>query len=381
MKRKILASVLRFLANNILRKFHPRIIGITGTVGKTSAKEAIFHILRTNGFRVSKSFGNLNNQFGVPLSIIGITEQPQGLFGWLQVLVAFWKTWRAERYPDWLVLEMAIDRPGDMDFFTGWIKPQILVLTSLGKTHAEFFKSVRELWEEKLKLITAVQTGGVVIVNADLVDVQLIRRRTDLNYITLGSSSAVDENWDAFDFPAGIPKPWQEALTIAWVVGKQLGLNEQAISSALESWQAPAHRLEIVRHDLITVIDDSYNASPQSMKAGLKYLTSLSGDRKIAILGDMRELGADAESEHLNLGHLLQGVDILISVGRLAGLIGQEGVRQGKIKESDFYQISDWQSATEVLDKVLQVGDVVLVKGSFAMGLTNLVEWLKEKQL
>lgn len=162
-----LENILRFMARVVLWKYKPKIVGITGSVGKTSAKEAISLVLSTK-FNVRKAEKNYNNEIGIPLTIIGAKSGEGSALGWLKVflkwifLIIF-----PSKYPEIVVLEMGIDRPGDMDYLLDFIPVDVGVLTDVSESHLEFFKTIDNIAKEKWKLIESVSNDGVIVVNFD----------------------------------------------------------------------------------------------------------------------------------------------------------------------------------------------------------------------
>ena len=166
--KKILQLILKYSAKLILLRYQPKIIGITGSVGKTSAKEAIIQVL-SDQFQVRGSNKNYNNEIGLPLTIIGSTTANRSVLGWLAILFKVLKLIiiKDQHYPQILVLEMGVDHPGDMDYLNSIVKLNIAILTLIGTSHMEYFGSQEEIAKEKRKIFDNLQPGGWAILNAD----------------------------------------------------------------------------------------------------------------------------------------------------------------------------------------------------------------------
>ncbi len=168
MLKQQIQNSLAFLARHIITKYHPKVIGITGSVGKTSAKEAIYHVV-SQRYRTRRPLKNFNNEFGLPLTIIGSNSPGRNVFGWLVVLAkGAGLLLFGQRFPEVLVLEMGIDRVGDMEHLTSIARPDIAVITSIGTSHYEFFRDLETLEQEKGKLAEALTEQGVLVVNGDI---------------------------------------------------------------------------------------------------------------------------------------------------------------------------------------------------------------------
>ncbi|MFH1822992.1 MAG: Mur ligase family protein, partial [Patescibacteria group bacterium] len=166
--KRLLQFKLKILAKLILAKYKPDIIGVTGSVGKTSTKEAIYTVLNTK-FKVRKNIKNYNNEIGLPLTIIGIDSPGKSIFGWI---VVFWRAFfllifKDKNYPKILILEMGVDRPGDMKYLISIAKPKIGVVSLIGPVHLEFFNSLDNIQKEKGIMIKNITKDGWAIINYD----------------------------------------------------------------------------------------------------------------------------------------------------------------------------------------------------------------------
>lgn len=429
---KILRWKLRKLAQLAIARFRPGIVGVTGSVGKTSTKLAIRAVLGGGGRRVRASAGNLNNDLGFPLTILGDwseeelrlvsrdqpshTKRVRKLFFWLKVVtISFFRLLfgSANNYPEVLVLEYGADRPGDIKYLLGIARPSIAVITAIGDipVHVEFFAGPEELAREKGRLIEQLPTAGFAVLNLDDDAVMELKERTRAHTITFGfdknSSLAISrfENRTEGGYrrgeekrPAGIAFKLEHAGNIvpvridgsfgkvhayasaaAAAVGLAFGMNLVKISEALRANYKPAHsRMELLAGmEQTYVIDDSYNASPLSMHAALDTLKELPGKRKIAVLGDMLEIGKYAIEAHERVGRLAgKFLDILITVGPRAKFIA-EAAREAGMKRGNIFSFDTMEEAQKFAPEIIKKGDLILIKGSHAMELDNVVEEIR----
>src|SRR3989344_5766969 len=305
-----LQRVLRILHIWTRRKYKPGVIAVTGSVGKTSTKEAIYAVLKH--FRRARcSGGNFNNELGLPLTILGDWREISGKYFWLRViLTAIWRlVWRSE-YPEILILEYAVDRPGDIKYLLDIAHPQIGAVTAIGDipVHVEFFSGPEAVAREKSKVVEALPASGFAILNYDDQAVLEMKQRTRAHVITYGFAGDAEvqvtnfENWMDGQRPAGIyfklnyggsfvpvrlegcfGKAQAYAAAAAACVGLVFGNNLVKISEALLEYQSPPRRLKLIpgiKHTFI--LDDSYNASPLAMHAAIETVKDLKAARRVA---------------------------------------------------------------------------------------------------
>jgi UDP-N-acetylmuramoyl-tripeptide--D-alanyl-D-alanine ligase len=396
--KKIVVFFLQTEAKMILWKYKPKIIGITGTVGKTSAKDAIALVLGSK-FNTRKSEKSYNSELGVPLTIIGAKSAWNNIFQWILVLLKGIKVFfRAQDYPQWLVLEMGVDRPGDMERLIKWMKFDVAVITALSEipVHVEYFQDPEELIKEKIKLIQKLSSEQYAVLNGDDSAILNFKEQTKARLTTYGFSEGNDlrasnyhlnSNGIAFKIdykgnivPMRIPKVLGRqnvyvALS-ALATGLALGLNLVEIAETLAKFQPPPGRLNLIsgiKNSLI--LDDSYNSSPVAAAAALEVLKELPSKRKITVLGDMLELGKFTIDEHKKVGALVKdyGIDLLFTVGPRSKFTAEEARAEGFNPENIFeFSISD-EVKKEVQEKI-EEGDLILVKGSQSMRMEKIVE-------
>lgn len=410
-KKILLQNILAILARATIRKYKPKIIGVTGSVGKTSTKEAIFTVLRTR-YSVRTSEKNYNNEIGLPLTIIGIPYCGGNIFKWfLAILGAAINLVFRHDYPEFLVLEYGIDRPKDMNHLLSIVKPDIAVVTAIGEVpvHVEFFKDPEDVAKEKAKLVRSLSSDGYAILNHDDYAVYDMREKTKARTITYGFEEASEvrisnlhfqttKDLVAGDIPEGITfkmehgghmvpfrlsgslgKPHAYAAAAASAVGVAMGINLVEIAEAMKQFIPPPGRLRLlkgIRHSYI--IDDTYNAAPEAMRKAIDTLASLPGIRKVAILGDMLEIGKYTEQIHRAIGgEVVQVADILITIGVRAKFIAEEAkvsLKKRRLANDQIFVFDDLHKAKQEIEKMIKPGDLLLVKGSQGMRMERIVE-------
>lgn len=387
----------------ILRRHKPTIIAITGSVGKTTTKDAIYAAIK-NSVHARKSEKSFNSDIGVPLTVLGLPNAWNNPFLWLKNIIdGFLLVGLSKTYPDVLVLETGIDRPGDMQALTKWLKPDIVVMTRLPAVpvHVEFFPSPEAVAAEKMHLAAALKPDGVFVYNHDddiikaHLDEVLQKRVGYSRYLTSDFTAGTDKTVYQDNLPVGTEfslthETEQAAIRIYGTVGTQqvyagaaavavakvLGIALEEAAAGLASLVPPPGRLRIIPGiKATTLIDDTYNASPIAMEQALQTLQELKyAKRKIAILGDMLELGRFSAEEHEKIGTRAAAVaDLLITVGVRARGIAEAALIAG-LPEEKILQYDNAKQAGRELQTLLQPGDMVLVKASQGIRAEKIVE-------
>ncbi len=398
---------LTWLAKKVLAKYNPRIIAVTGSVGKTGTKDAIFAAIAPR-FNVRKSEKSFNSEIGIPLTILGCGNAWANPILWidnflhgLHLLLV-----RAD-YPDWLVLEVGADRPGDIQSVSEWLAPDIVVITRIPKVpvHVEYFSSPFDVSREKMFLAKALKQDGVLILNADDEDVMLLGAEIERKKVTYGVFKDADveagdilvrsEVINKADLPTGITfeirtgggradvsvngvvgaqTPLSAAAAAA--VGIEMGLSLGEVADNLKGLETPTGRMRIIRGVKdTTIIDDTYNSSPSAVEAALEALNAITvSGRKIAVLGDMLELGRFSIDEHKRIGaEVAKIADILVTIGvRARGMA--EGALQSRRAGKKIFQYEDPRAAGREIEQMLKAGDIILVKGSQGARTEKFVE-------
>lgn len=399
--KSLLERILASAARYTLRRYRPKVVAITGSVGKTSTKEAVFAVL-SNRYRVRRSEKNYNTEIGVPVTILGIPHYGRNALGWLWgISRAYTKAWvRSPAYPDILVLEMGADRPGDIGYLAGIAPPSVSVITAIGETpvHVEFFAGPQELAEEKARLIAALPPEGRAVLNGDDPVVRGMSSRTKARAMTFGFRKDATMRIQGYHLEASGSAPGirfellysgeaspvvlsntfgeQQAYAAAAAacVGVVFRMRLRDICRALGRYEAPAGRLKLLRGNKQSLIlDDTYNASPIATLAALEVLAAFPARRRIAVLGDMLELGAYTEAAHRAVGERAAAVaDLFAGVGERMKFAFDEASHSARRPEMHWFATG--QEAGPALDALLQPGDVVLVKGSQGMRMERVVE-------
>ncbi len=397
--------VVEILAKLYLWRFRPQIIGITGNVGKTSTKEAIGLVV-SKIKKVRIGGGNLNNEVGLPFNIIsGSSDEyyEKGgsfIFGIKSFFKAIFGLF-SSNYPEVLVLEYGADRPGDIKRLAQKYKPHIGVVTAVGEVpvHVEYFSGPEGVAREKSKLVWGLLSSDFAVLNFDDLAVLEMKDRTKAKVFTYGYGDGAMvrvsniENWLENGVPAGVSfkvhyndsfvpfriggslgKSQGYAAAAAAAVGSILGMNLVDISAALADYHGPKGRLKILKGiKNSTIIDDTYNASPASTHLALETIKELPGKRKIAIIGDMLELGKYTIQAHQEVGNMAGSfVDILVSVGAKAKFIADSAANQMPAENIHSFETSD-EAKTKMV-KLMKEGDLILVKGSQGARMEKIVE-------
>ena len=409
MSKRILILLLRLLAQATLRRYKPLVIGVTGSVGKTSAREAISAILKEK-FSTRRSIKNYNNEIGAPLTILGQTSGGKSVWQWLQIfLIGFFEIFYTKDYPKILILEMGADKMGDISYLTDFIKCHIGVITAIGEipVHVEFFQSVDQVAREKSALISNIDKGGWAVLNYDDERVRAMMKKTSAQIFTYGFDERADLRASNFEqhldnlneagisfkvdyqgsnVPIRLKDIYARHQVYSILAGMAIGLifkmNLVEIGEALKNHQSPVGRLHLLRGIKNTwIIDDTYNSSPSSSLGALELLEKISNlnangepGRKIVAFGDMLELGSFTEEAHRQVGaRAAQVADILLAVGEKSIFMADEAKKNGLPKENVWYFASSEEAGRE-LQNLIHEGDIILVKGSQSIRMEKIVK-------
>ncbi|MFA6514827.1 MAG: UDP-N-acetylmuramoyl-tripeptide--D-alanyl-D-alanine ligase [Candidatus Paceibacterota bacterium] len=409
--KKIIVKIITWQAKLIISKYHPKIIAITGSVGKTSTKDAIFTVL--SKFKiVRKSEKSFNSEVGLPLTILGSPNGWNDPFIWLEnVIHGFYLILWRQSYPEYLILEVGVGKPGDIvKNVIPWLRPDIVIITRFPDkpVHIEFFGSVEKIIEEKSALVSSLKKDGLLILNHD--DEKVYSLHQKFNYKTVSFGMHENATYhsiypsytyitrDKIKIPDGINfKLEHEGHTFPVMLPNVLGIHNigQALAAiacahelgcdlldsikAVSGYITPPGRLSLLEGiNNSVIIDDTYNSSPVAMDAALLVLKELEGKRKIAVLGDMLELGKFTQEEHYLIGEKIVGVaDILIAVGPRAKSIVEGALEKG-FPQKEIYSFDSSKTAAKFLEGVVEKGDIILVKGSQGVRLERTVEAIME---
>ena len=364
---------LRDLAAWYKDRFQIPFVGITGSVGKTTAKDMIAAVLSVK-YKVLKTEGNFNNNIGLPLTLL-----------------------RLDRTHQVGVLEMGMDKPGEIDYLSDIVRPEVGVITNIGDAHIEKLGSRENIFKAKCELLPNIRKeNGLVVLNADDPMLTTLRGNTPVQAVFCGKAEDADYRAQVtggdgvshihchittskMERDVKIPALGEHMIyptLIAAAVGEHFGLTPDEIEDGIARFVPTRMRMNILyRGDGIVILDDTYNANPQSMRAAISVLADTHSSWKVAILGDMFELGPYAPALHAGVGGYLgkRGIDCLVAVGKLSEHMAQ-GAREAGVPM--VYSCADKEAAKVVLPQVVRPDSTILVKASRGMALEELTAQL-----
>jgi UDP-N-acetylmuramoyl-tripeptide--D-alanyl-D-alanine ligase len=397
-----LEKILRWMASVVLMRYKPRIVAITGSVGKTSTKAAVFAVLGAR-YRVRENQKNYNNEIGIPLTIIGADSGGGNIFKWLWVFLKWVVIIAYTKYPEILILELGVDRVGDMKYFTSFIRPNVAIVTNVSLSHIEFFKTIENIGNEKGVLVESVMQDGWAILNADDENVMKMAQTTLGQTISFGKSEnakvnasnivynyldnkpngiSFKLNYDGNNMPIRLKNILAEhyvySALAAIATGIIFKINLVDIAQSLEIFRSPQGRMNLIEGiNNSFIIDDTYNASPMSTIAAIEVLSQITAKRKIVILGDMLELGDLTSIGHRDVGKKIfsSQIDLFVAVGSRIEITVEKLIALG-FPSANIMHFDDPMIAGEKIAELVQEGDFVLVKGSQGMRMEKIVEKL-----
>ena len=355
------------------------VVAITGSVGKTSTKDAIASVL-SKKYKVLKTEGNFNNNIGLPLTILKLKDH------------------------DVLVVEMGMNHFGEISELTKIAKPTIAVISNIGTSHIGILGSRENILKAKLEILEGMKEGSTFIINGDNdllgkwykengkkskyniktfgIGKSVQYKGYDVKHFEENSKFKIDLNGKTEEVTTAKPgEPFVMNALSAIAVGDALGVTMAKAKKALENSEMSQNRMDIEKLDTgVTVIKDYYNASYESIKPGLEYLMTLKGGRKIAVLGDIRELGDFSKELHEKVGSEVakQKIDILVTVGEDAKNIASKAISSG-MKRENIHVCDHNAEASNILREITKRGDKILIKASHAMNFQEIYEKLKAK--
>lgn len=402
--RKLVVAILTWEAQLALRRYQPKIIAVTGSAGKTTTKDAIFAVL-SDGRYVRKSEKSYNSELGVPLTILGLESGWGSPWRWfLNIVRGLYVVVVPQRYPQWLVLEVGADRPGDIRTIAKWLRPDIAVITSIPDipVHVEFFPSPHALAEEKKRLAEYLKSSGILIINGDDVHTKNIIKEYESIAVSFGVegqnafiASEIGVQYEekrpvgmhfycdhsntrlSVSLYGALGRPRVYAALAALAVAETVGIPQELAADSLRSWAPPPGRMRIlegIKGSL--VIDDSYNSSPVAAASALDTLKELKGfKKKIVVLGDMLELGRYSKDAHTAVGKQAAKIaDLLVTVGLRARAIAEaardEGLAEMNVRQ---YDSSESERAGKELEPDIDKNTITLIKGSQGMRMEKAV--------
>ena len=364
-----LGDIAKFYKN----KFKIPFIAVTGSVGKTTTRDMVYSTISAK-YNSLKNVGNLNNQFGVPLTLFNLNKEHECA-----------------------VIEMGMSGFNEIEYLANIVNPQIGIISNIGYSHVEHLGSRDGIFKAKMEIATNFDENSLLIVNGDDDCLKTLKTK-DLVYKlrTFGfdkdndiycESYEMDE--ESINFVAVINGKKEEFFIptvgkhniynamAAILVGLNLNMTIEEIKDGLKNFQCTKNRLDIIKKDKLTIIDSVYNASIDSMSAALNILGRYE-NRRVAILGDMFEMGEFAEFGHRQVGKAALGnIDIMIAIGKDSEFIVKE-LKENNMNENNLYHFETKEEAIESLDNIIKDDDVILVKASRGMNLEKVVEYLNK---
>lgn len=362
---KALGDLARFKR----KLFQKPVVAITGSSGKTSTKDIIYSVLNEK-YNAHKTIGNQNNHIGLPLTILSLDEKTEVL-----------------------VLEMGMDHLGEISYLTNIAKPDVAIITNVGTSHIGNLGSRENILKAKLEILEGLNKNGTLIINNDndLLHDWYQKHNAEYNVITIGfktdaqykaTSIKMHDNESEFtchNLKVHVPVGGEHFIynsLVALAVGDLFEVSKESILKGIGNFELTQNRMDTIydKENDITVIDDSYNSNPDSLKYGLKYLSSLPG-RRIAVMGTMLCLGEFSESLHASIGDIIheEGIDYIITVGEYTEFINKRAIELGLPKDHAFHY-DDKKDAIKKINEMKQKGDKILVKASMLLQFKEIVQ-------
>ncbi len=348
--------------------FKGTVIGITGSVGKTSTKNILSNILSKN-FKVLKTNGNENSQVGLPLTILRLKDE------------------------DVMVLEMGMSRKEEIHNLSLIAQPDIAIITNVFDSHIANLGTKENILKAKLEIIDGMKNGTLIVNNDNdmlsnlneeinpLINVVTFGIKNKSNVMANNITTGIETTFDIDDINELKIKGSKNLIynvLPAYIVSKLLGVSRGMIKKGINECHGEKHRLEIINlNNNVTIIDDAYNASYDSVLVALEYMKNFSG-RKILVLGDILELGKESKKIHRKIGKLVSlfNIDYLITIGKYSKYIKKEAQKNG-IKRRNVKYFKNEVKSRRYVKSLIKKNDVLLIKGSNGINLINLVKYIK----
>lgn len=347
------------------------VIQVTGSVGKTSTRDIIANVVRTK-YKTLQTEGNLNNHIGLPTTLLKLKDHEA------------------------LVVESGMNHLGEISYLGEITKPTIAVITNVGTAHIGLLGSRENILKAKLEILENLKPGGTIVINNDN---DMLNKWAKEDKLYKKYTFGIDEESDVMaynikignksstynvkinneEYTVNVPvsgKHFVYNSLCAIAIGNLLGISPENIIKGIETFSLTKNRMEVVKvKDNVTVINDAYNASYDSMKPAIEYLKELPVKRKIAVLGDMFELGEFSEEIHRKVGIevVTHKIDILVTVGKLAKYIAEEA-KYLRMPEKNIISLETTEEASEYLNKILQKDDAVLLKAAHGMRFSEILK-------
>lgn len=365
-------NALKKLAEYKRAHSQAKFIGVTGSVGKTSTRDMLYSVISTN-YKTLKTEGNFNNNIGLPLTLMRLANEEVA------------------------VIEMGMNHLGEIDYLTNITKPHISVITNVGTAHIGELGSRENILKAKLEIVNGMNDKGILVINNDndLLHEYYLKNKKKIVTIGINNESdfmatdiEINENSSDFNivykdnkYKVYCPVPGKVFIynsLVAFAVGILLNIEPDKIIEGIKNFHLTKNRMEFMNLPNITLINDAYNASVDSMKSSLEVLGKYN-TRKVAVLGDMLELGKYSKELHESVGESAKdnNIDILITIGMEAHYIASSAINKGMDKNC-VYEFNNLNDAYNKLINIVKENDVILFKASNGMNLKDLVDKVKE---
>lgn len=361
-----LKNIAEYIRNNSTAKF----IGVTGSVGKTSTRDMIYSVLNSE-FKALKTEGNFNNNIGLPLTIMRLTDEEVA------------------------VIEMGMNHLGEIEYLSNITKPHIAVITNVGTAHIGELGSRENILKAKLEITSGMDNNGILVINNDNDLLHEYYLENQKNVVTVGIDTDSDfmatdikleANYSTFNIKyhnekytiyCSVPgKAFIYNSLVAFAVATLLGVNPDKIINGIKSFELTKNRMEIIElKNKIKIINGVYNASVDSMKANLEILKNQDGMRKIAVLGSMLELGKYSRELHEEVGEAVfsNNINILITVGDEAECLAKKAIELG-MNADNVYILENNASAIDTLKNLIEPNDTILLKASNSLNFREILD-------
>ena len=350
-------------------------IAVTGSIGKTTTKDMTYSVVNTK-YKTLKNLENLNNEIGVPKTLLNLDDTYEKM-----------------------IIEMGMQHKGEINYLKDLANPRIAIITKIGMAHIEFFENGKQgIFDAKMEVVSTFDDNNILIVNGDDDYLKTLKTK-NLKYklLTYGFDSSNDMYCKKYsisdvanftivyqnkEYEFTIPTPAKHNILNAMaaiITGFILDIDYLDIKEGLANYESSKNRMDIFRKDDITFINDSYNANYDSMMAMIDVLSSYE-TRKVAILGDMYELGKEEENTHKEVGKYLKekNIDILITVGHISNIINESAIKHGFDKNNS-YHYNDKDELLKKINSLIKKNDTVLIKASNGVKLFEIANYYKEK--
>lgn len=348
-------------------------VAVTGSVGKTTTKDMVAAVLG-NRYKVLKTEGNFNNDIGLPLTLL-----------------------RLDHTHEICVVEMGMDHAGEIDYLSELVEPDVALITNIGDAHIENLGSREAIFHAKCEIFGHLKQDGLAVLCGDDEWLATLRGKTEQKTVFVGTQDALD--YTACDvqsedghlkcmirtprsqFGASIPALGNHMIyptLMAAAVGEYFGMAPDEIAQGIQAFLPTKMRMNLIRcPGDVVILDDAYNANPQSMRAAAAVLGDAHDRRRVAVVGDMKELGPNSRTFHQAVGGYFAqaGIDHLIAIGDMARYIA-EGAREAGLENSGYY--ATMEEAQEALCRELRAGVTILVKASRSMAFERIVDFLRQ---